>query len=155
VRGGGNIKSCKQMASVVCQRGSLKSLSIFSRRAKSVPAQSISVDDGYLHYGCRHIMGLILRIAGLFRRKFPPADNRNHDPDHRRDRTTDGPGRGVAHRATAEHSESLEGPNQTEQCEDQPERECSDESRSHIGILRAMWTTCACEIPRCEGGGRV
>jgi hypothetical protein len=87
----------------------------------------------------------VVRLVGdrqtdflLFRREFPPADNRNHDSDQRRDRTTDGPGRGVAHRATTEHSESLERPDQTEHCEDQPECECSDESRSHIRILRAI-----------------
>jgi hypothetical protein len=81
------------------------------------------------------------RLAhGLFRREFPPADNRNHDPNQRRDRTTDGPGCGVAHLATAKHSESLECPDQTEHCEDQPDRECNDESPSHIGILRAIWS---------------
>jgi hypothetical protein len=75
----------------------------------------------------------------LFRRKFPPTNNRNHDPNQRRDRTTDGPGCGVAHLATTKHSESLQRPDQTEHCEDQPDRECNDESPSHIGILRAIW----------------
>jgi hypothetical protein len=78
--------------------------------------------------------------AELFRREFPPADNSNHDPDQRRDRTGDGPGRGVAHLATTKHSESLERPDQTEQCEDQPDRECDDESPSHTGILPAIWS---------------
>ena len=78
-------------------------------------------------------------LAGeLFRREFPPTHNRNDDPDQRRDRTTDGPGRGVAHLATTKHSESLERPDQTEQCEDQPDRERNDESPSHIGILPAI-----------------
>src|ERR1700744_2832280 len=76
----------------------------------------------------------------LFRREFPPTDKRNHDPDQRRDRPSDGPGRGVTHLATLKHSESLERPDQTEQCEDQPEYECSDESPSHTGILRAIWS---------------
>jgi hypothetical protein len=76
----------------------------------------------------------------LFRREFPPADNRNHDPDQRRDRTSDGPGCGVAHLATSKHSESLESPDQTEQCEHQPECERNDESPSHTGILRAIWS---------------
>ena len=78
------------------------------------------------------------RLAqGLFRREFSPTDNRNHDPDQRRDRTSDGPGSGVAHLATTKHSESLERPDQTEHCEDESDRECNDENPSHIGMLRA------------------
>src|ERR1700733_4282192 len=72
-------------------------------------------------------------MAPLFRRELPPADYRNHDADQHRDRTTDGPGHGVAHRATTKHSESLERPDQTEHRDDQPDRECNDESPSHIG----------------------
>jgi hypothetical protein len=85
------------------------------------------------------------RLAhGLFRREFSPTNNRNHDPDQRRDRTSDGPGCGVAHLATTKHSESLECPDQTEYCDDQPDRECNDESPSHIRILRAIWSA-SCE----------
>ena len=47
------------------------------------------------------------RREALFRRDFPPTEYRNHDADQHRDRTNDGPGRGVAHRATTKHSESL------------------------------------------------
>jgi hypothetical protein len=66
--------------------------------------------------------------------ELPPTEYRNHDADQHRDRTNDGPGGGVAHRATPKHSESLERPDQTEQCDDQPDRECDDESPSHMGI---------------------
>ena len=90
------------------------------------------------------LAGVRGRRQALFRREFSPTNNRNHDPDQRRDRTSDGPGCGVAHLATTKHSESLERPDQTEQCEDQPDRECSDESPSHIGILRAIWSA-SCE----------
>jgi hypothetical protein len=79
------------------------------------------------------------RHEALFRREFPPTEYRNHDADQHRDRTSDGPGGGVAHRATTKHSESLERPDQTEHCDDQPDRECNDESPSHIGILRARF----------------
>jgi hypothetical protein len=77
------------------------------------------------------------RREALFRREFPPTDHRNHDADQHRDRTTNGPGRGVAHLATTKNSESLERPDQTEHCDDQPDRECNNESLSHIGILFA------------------
>jgi hypothetical protein len=77
------------------------------------------------------------RHEALFRREFPPTEYRNHGADQHRDRTSDGPGRGVAHRATTKHAESLERPDQTEHCDDQSDRECNDESRSHIAMLRA------------------
>ena len=76
------------------------------------------------------------RRRALFRREFPPTDYRNPEADQHRDRTTDGPGSGVAHRTTTKHSEPLERPDQAEYCDDRPDRECNDESPSHIGILR-------------------
>src|SRR6202000_1810904 len=66
----------------------------------------------------------------------PPAEYRNHDADQRGDRTNDGPGGGVAHRATAKDAESLERPDQTEQRDDYPDRERNDESPSHTRMLR-------------------
>lgn len=77
-------------------------------------------------------------------REFPPAEHRNHNADQYRDRTDDGPGRGVAHRATTKHSESLERPDQTEQRDNQPERKCGDESPSHTGMLAPEWDVAPC-----------
>ncbi|OOK71787.1 oxidoreductase molybdopterin binding domain protein [Mycobacterium kansasii] len=69
-------------------------------------------------------------------RHFPPTEHRDDDADQRGYRTDDGPGRGVAHRATPKHTESLQRPDQTEQRDEQPDRECHDESPSHTGMLR-------------------
>src|SRR5882757_8170929 len=41
--------------------------------------------------------------------------DRDGDADQRNDRTDDGPGGGVAHRATADDAEALQSPQQTEQ----------------------------------------
>ena len=115
---------------------------LWARRRGGEPATMLEVVTDAGHQACEY--WLQHRRRGLFRREFSPADNRNHDPDQRRDRTSDGPGCGVAHLATTKHSESLERPDQTEQCEHQPERERNDESPSHTGILRAIWST-SCE----------
>ena len=84
-----------------------------------------------------HVVGFIVAEKGLLRREFSPTEYRNHDADQRRQRTKDGPGRGAAHLTAGKHAESLQRPDQTEQCEEHPNRECNDESPFHMQILRA------------------
>src|SRR5947209_9049023 len=87
----------------------------------------------------------------LFRRKSPPTGNRNPGTDQGRDRTGDGPGCGVAHLATAEHSESLQRPDQAEHCDDQSEHEGNDRSPSHRKIVGPIRITPVCGArPECN-----
>src|ERR1700684_2799102 len=93
------------------------------------------------------------RWEALFRREFPPTEYRNHGADQHRDRTIDGPGRCVAHRATTKHADSLERPDQTEHCDDHPGREGNEESHSHIAMLRDQSTKPPIKELKGEGPG--
>ena len=60
------------------------------------------------------------------------------DADHRNDRTDDGPGGGVAHRATADDTKSLQGPQRAEQENDDSDNGSGYAHPFTVGAALAM-----------------
>jgi hypothetical protein len=64
--------------------------------------------------------------------------NREHYANHRHDRTDDGPGRRIAHRAAADDAEALQSPQQAEQENDDPENSNGNAHSFTLGADLAM-----------------
>ena len=65
--------------------------------------------------------------------------HRDGDPDQRDDRADDGPGGGVAHRATADDAEALQSPQQAEQRYDHTNH---DKGNAHaFTVGRSHWSS--------------
>ena len=60
--------------------------------------------------------------------------DRDGDADQRNDRTNDGPGGGVAHRATADDAEALQSPQQSEQGHDHTNHDEGNAHESTVGL---------------------
>jgi hypothetical protein len=85
----------------------------------------------------RQAIGVTVALCAL-RLGAAKRANRDHDADHRDNRTDDGPGRRIAHRAPADDAEALQSPQQAEQENDHSDNRDGNAHPFTVGATLAM-----------------